>query len=70
MIKEVKMITVVCDNCGCDIGKDDEYSCWGEPWIAQDNAINQGWHEENGKDYYTDCHSFDDDDNLILRKIN
>ena len=69
MIKEVKMYTVICDNCGVDIGKDDEYSCWGEHWQAIDNAMNAGWHEQDGKHYCTDCYSFDNDINLILRKI-
>jgi len=67
MIKEVKMYTVVCDNCGVDVNAGCEYSCWGDPSNATDIAADSDWHFTEDKHYCTECVSFDDDDNLILK---
>lgn len=69
MIKEVKMYTVVCDNCGEDIGSTEEYSCWNDEGYALDNAIESDWIEEEGNHYCPDCVQYDDNDKLILKEI-
>lgn len=42
MIKEVKMFTVICDNCGVDVNKGQEYTCWNDEAYAEDIAIESG----------------------------
>jgi len=69
MIKEVIMYTVICDNCGVDANKDTEYSCWNDKGSAWDVAMDSDWTEHEGKHYCPDCFSYDDDDNIQLRKI-
>lgn len=66
MIQEVKMFTVVCDNCGEDIGATSEYSCWNDEFYAEEKAMDSDWHREGDKHYCPDCFSHDDDDNLII----
>lgn len=67
MIEEVKMYTVICDNCGVDSNEDSEYSCWNDKDTAWDTASEQDWIKENGKHYFTNCYSYDDNDNLIIK---
>ena len=69
MIKEVTMYTVICDNCGEDIASDQEYSCWSDSSYAELNAMESDWITEGSKHYCHDCFSYDDDDNLQLKKI-
>lgn len=66
MIKEVKMYTVVCDNCGKDVNEGAEYSCWNDKRYAQDIAMEADWLSEGDKHYCQDCFSYDDEDNLII----
>lgn len=70
MIKEVKMYTVICDNCGKDALEGDEYSCWSEPFAASEIADEKGWHIDNTENlaYCPDCWEYDDDDNLVINK--
>lgn len=69
MIKEVKMYTVICDNCGKDSNEGTEYSCWVDESQAEEVATNSDWLKEEDKHYCPDCYFYDDGDNLILRKI-
>ena len=66
MIKKVEMYTVVCDNCGEDVGSSQDYSCWNDQGYARTNAMESDWVKEADKDYCPDCASFDDEDNLVL----
>ena len=67
MVKEVTMFTVVCDNCGKDVNKDAEYSAWNEKTFAEDIAMEADWIKENDKHYCSDCFTYDDDDNLLIK---
>lgn len=69
MIHTVKMYTVVCDNCGDDIGANSEYSCWNDETYAEENAMDSDWIREGKKHYCPDCYTYDDDDTLILRPV-
>jgi hypothetical protein len=68
MIKEVKMYTVICDNCGKDSNDGTEYSCWSEQSIAWDSAMDADWIEDNGMNYCPDCFTYGDEDELIIDK--
>ena len=69
MLKEVKMYTVVCDNCGKDVNKDAEYSAWNDKNYAGEVAMESDWIKENDKHYCPDCFTYDDDDNLLIIPI-
>lgn len=66
MIKKVEMFTVVCDNCGTDVNKGQEYSCWNDETYAEEIAMESDWHRDNDKHYCTHCFSFDENDNIII----
>lgn len=68
MIKEVKMYTVVCDNCGKDVNEGAEYSCWNDKNYADDVAMESDWYRVDDKHYCQDCAEYDDDDNLTINK--
>jgi len=68
MIKTVQMFTVICDNCGTDIGEDAEYSCWNDESFANENAMESGWHKEGDKHYCSNCWSYDDNDNILINE--
>lgn len=69
MLKEVKMYTVVCDNCGKDVNKDAEYSAWNDKRRAEEVATESDWIKENDKNYCPNCFTYDDDDNLLIMPI-
>lgn len=69
MLKEVKMYTVVCDNCGKDVNKDAEYAAWNDKRHAEEVAMESDWIKENDKHYCSDCFTYDDDDNLLIKSL-
>ena len=66
MIQEVKMYTVICDNCGKDNNEDTDYSCWNDESIAEEIAMESNYLKDDDKHYCPDCYSYDDNDELIL----
>lgn len=66
MIKEVTMYTVVCDSCGKDLLKNEEYSAWNDARYVEDIAIEDNWSKQDDNHYCPDCYEYDDDDNLIV----
>lgn len=67
MLKEVKMFTIVCDGCGCDVNSDTDYSCWNDENYVDDIRHEAGWEKVDDKHYCTDCFEFDDNDELIIK---
>jgi hypothetical protein len=67
MIKEVKMFTVICDNCGKDANDGEDYSCWNDKSFAEDIAVEAGYLKEDDKHYCQDCFSYDEDDKLVIK---
>lgn len=67
MIVELKMYSLTCDICGKDINEDSDYSCWNDAEPSLEKARDEGWHVGDDVYYCTDCHSFDDDDNMIVK---
>jgi len=66
MIKEVKMYTIVCDNCGKDVCEGDEFSGWNDKSYVEDIRDNADWVKIDDKHYCTDCHHYDDNDELVI----
>jgi len=69
-IQKIEMYTCICDCCGKSADEDTDYSCWSDTSVAKDTAMNAGWAHEGDKDYCTKCHSYDDEDNLIIKTKN
>lgn len=66
MIKEVKMFTLVCDNCVTDVNSNTDYSCWNNKEYVEDIAKEADWIKQGDNHYCPNCYKFDDDDNIIL----
>jgi len=62
------MYTVVCDNCGENIGASQDYSCWADDSYAEENAIESDWEKINGKHYCPACFKRNDKDELVIIK--
>jgi hypothetical protein len=68
MLKEVKMYTIVCDRCGCDVNADADYSCWNDENYVDEIRQEAGWEKVDEKHYCTDCFEYDDNDELIINQ--
>jgi hypothetical protein len=67
MKKKVEMFTVQCDNCKEEYQDEHSGFCaWTDFGGAWEYASEENWTEHEGNHYCEKCHSFDDDDNLIL----
>lgn len=71
MIYPVTMYAGKCDNCGSEIKLGGgEYSAYGQASQVEEEMANSEWRVDGGKHYCDDCWTYDDYDNIILRKIN
>jgi hypothetical protein len=68
MIKEITIYTIVCDVCGKDANENTDYAGWTELEPTVDVCTDNGWYIDDDRHYCDDCHSFDDDDNLIVKE--
>lgn len=68
MLTEVTMYTIVCDNCGEDIGSTEEYSCWNDSHYTEENAMDADWLKEGDEHYCPKCYSYNDDDEPVIDK--
>lgn len=67
-VKEIKMFTVVCDNCNKSADEDTDYCAWNDEGAAKDVAMNADYIVEGIKHYCPSCYSYDEEDNLIIKK--
>ena len=69
MYNKVECICITCDNCK-ETFMDDHtgFSIYVDENGAHDAADNDGWYSEDGKHYCPDCHTIDDEDNLIINE--
>ncbi len=68
MIQEKTMYTVICDGFGKDVNEGSEYSCWSEPSLSEDIAVESNWKIHDKKHYCLNCWFYDDDDNLQFKQ--
>ena len=67
-IEKVEMYTVICDNCGWDVGVYDEFAAYNNAAYASENAVdNFDWVKQDENHYCPKCYEYDDEDNLILK---
>ena len=69
MIKQVTMYYVECDNCHVSCFEGTEYSCTVDEVSAKEVASDSDWIIHEGKDYCQECYSYNDEDELIFKKL-
>jgi hypothetical protein len=64
------MYGATCDNCKKPYdGDDGNYAFWNEEGFMQETIEEDDWHvTDDGKTYCPDCYTFNDDDDLIIKK--
>jgi len=70
MYQEIKCVCIECDVCK-ETFQDDftGFSIFIDKQSAIDRAQEYAWHEtEDEKHYCPKCHSFDDEDNLVINQ--
>jgi hypothetical protein len=70
MIIQVEMYTAECDQCGVN-SEFGDYSCYHDKDTLIVDASDNGWHFVdglNGKCYCEDCHEFNDNDELVIKR--
>lgn len=67
MYNKVECIRISCDNCG-EVYSDDHsgFSIFLDEGTANEYADNDSWHSDNGKHYCPDCHTINDDDEIVI----
>lgn len=69
MIIPVKMYSAECDICGV-LFEHGDYSCLSDESSVREDAEEGGWHfvnYEHAECYCENCHTWGDDDELILK---
>lgn len=67
MIEKVEMFTINCDNCGENIGADNDFMAMNDEAGIKEYAMNDDWIEEGDKHYCKKCYSYDDNDELVIK---
>lgn len=68
MIFERKMYSCQCDICGKEWRDEDTgFVAFTDEGHLKEEVMNCNWHSEFNVQYCTECHYFDDDDNLIVK---
>lgn len=68
MIHEEKCYCVTCDNCGKtyeDVNTG--FTLWVDNSEANENVQDNDWYKDGDKHYCPNCHTVDEDDNLIIK---
>jgi len=67
MYNKVECICLTCDNCG-ETYQDEHtgFSIFVDEEGAHEAADNDGWHLEGGKYYCDECHTINDEDELVI----
>lgn len=66
-VLEMKMFTVICDNCKKSADEGSGYAAWNDESYAKEVADEAGYAKNGDLHYCPDCHYYDDDDNLMVR---
>lgn len=73
MYQKIECVCLVCDNCGeTYLDGDTGFSIFVDEDAVHEAADIDGWYLNDtgdGKYYCPDCHSIDDEDNLIVNGI-
>jgi len=70
MITKINAFVCECDNCGADFTDENTgYTIFMLESDVKEHASEDGWHTDGDKHYCPECHDFDDDDNLVIKKL-
>ena len=69
MIIEETFYAVECDVCKAQAENYDGYAFWADVNTTEENAIGSEWHKEGDYHYCPDCHSFNDEDELVIKQL-
>jgi hypothetical protein len=70
MIYPITMYAGKCDGCGKQWDNGDGVIAYQEESTVKESMQDSFWHIEGDKHYCGNCWSYDDDDNIVLGKIN
>lgn len=68
MIKKVEMFTMVCDNCG-NVLECNGIVAWTDDCSAKEMAMENGFIKHGIKDICEKCWQYDDNDNIVIKKL-
>lgn len=69
MIIKEYFYAIECDNCKEIAQGYEDVDFWtSDESGTEENATESEWHKEDDKHYCPDCHSFDDEDNLVINR--
>ena len=69
MIIEETFYAIECDVCKAQAENYDGHAFRADRNTAEGNAKDREWHKEGDCHYCQDCHSFDDEDNLVIKGL-
>lgn len=69
-IEKVEMFMATCDNCGSHWEDDNSGICaMTDELSIKEQINNESWHTDGDKHYCSECWSYDDNDEIILKKF-
>lgn len=69
-IQTKEMYTVICDNCGKDVGQGAEYSCWSDAEFAEEQAMEGEWIEKDNLHFCPQCYELDEEtDEYVIKTL-
>lgn len=67
MINEETFYSIECDGCKAEAENGEGHCYWADLSMTKENARESDWHTtDDDKHYCPNCHSFDDNDELVL----
>ena len=69
MIIEETFYAIECDVCKTQAENGDGHWFWADENTTKENAMECEWHTEDDKHYCPDCHSFNDEDELVIKVL-
>ncbi len=67
MFTNVECVILSCDNCNEPYENCNGFGIFADKMAAKDDALDDEWIEEDGKNYCPKCYTIDDDDNVIIK---
>jgi len=67
MYNKVECTCITCDNCGeTYLDEQTGFSIYNDENDANQAADSDGWHSEDSKHYCPECHTINDNDELVI----
>jgi hypothetical protein len=69
MIIEETFYAIECDVCKAQAENYDGHCFWADRSQTEENAMECEWHKEGDYHYCPDCHSFNNEDELVIKVL-